>query len=72
MLYLTRKAGESIIVNETISITVVETRGNSVKLGFEFPPTASVLRKEIHDRIKSENIEAATLDFSSALEKPST
>lgn len=71
MLYLTRKAGESIIVNETISITVVETRGGSVKLGFEFPPTASVLRKEIHDRIKSENMEAATLDFSSALEEPS-
>jgi carbon storage regulator len=59
MLYLTRKIGETIVINDTIEVTVVETRGRSVKLGFTFPPDASVLRKEIHEKIKRENIEAA-------------
>lgn len=59
MLYLTRKPGESVMVNDSIEVTVVEVRGRSVKLGFTFPPEATVLRKEIFERIKQENIEAA-------------
>ena len=55
MLYLTRKVGESVIINDTIEVTVVEVRGKSIKLGFTFPPEASVLRREIHDRIQAEN-----------------
>jgi carbon storage regulator len=60
MLYLTRKIGESVIINNDIEVTVVEVRGRSIKLGFTFPPEASVLRKELHERIKAENIAAAT------------
>lgn len=60
MLYLTRKVGESVIINNDIEVTVVEVRGRSIKLGFTFPPEASVLRKELHERIKAENIAAAT------------
>jgi len=59
MLYLTRKMGQSIVINDAIEVTVIEIRGRSVKLGFTFPPDASVLRKEIHEKIKLENIEAA-------------
>ena len=59
MLYLTRKVGQSVIINDTIEVTVVEARGRSIKLGFTFPPTASVLRKEIHRRIRAENLAAA-------------
>lgn len=59
MLYLTRKMGQSIVINDSIEVTVIEIRGRSVKLGFTFPPDASVLRKEIHEKIKLENIEAA-------------
>ena len=55
MLYLTRKVGESVIINDTIEVTVVEVRGRSIKLGFTFPPEASVLRREIHERIQAEN-----------------
>lgn len=62
MLYLTRKVGESVIINDTIELTVVEVRGKSAKLGFVFPPDASVLRKELHDRIKEENVAAAAGD----------
>lgn len=54
MLYLTRKVGESVIINDTIEVTVVAVRGKSTKLGFTFPPEASVLRREIHDRIRAE------------------
>jgi carbon storage regulator CsrA len=55
MLYLTRKIGESVIINDDIEITVVEIRSRSIKLGFTFPPEASVLRREIFERIQKEN-----------------
>jgi carbon storage regulator len=60
MLYLTRKIGESVVINDTIEVTVVEVRGKSIKLGFTFPPDVSVLRREIHERIQEENRAAAT------------
>lgn len=59
MLYLTRKVGESVVINDNIEVTVVEVRGKSVKLGFVFPAEASVLRREIYDRIQAENQAAA-------------
>lgn len=59
MLYLSRKLGESIIINNSIELEIVEIKGRSVKLGFNFPPEASVLRKEIFDKIREENIAAA-------------
>lgn len=55
MLYLTRKIGESVVINENIEVTVVDIRGKSIKLGFTFPPEASVLRREIYERIQAEN-----------------
>ena len=58
-MYLTRKVGESIVINDTIELTVVEVRGKSAKLGFTFPPEATVLRKELYERIRRENIAAA-------------
>ncbi|MDX2112210.1 MAG: carbon storage regulator CsrA [Alphaproteobacteria bacterium] len=59
MLYLTRKIGESIIINNNIELTVVEVRGKTVKLGFVFPKEASILRKELHQRIMEQNMAAA-------------
>ena len=59
MLYLTRKIGESVIINDDIEVTVVDIRGKSIKLGFTFPAEASVLRREIHERIQAENRAAA-------------
>lgn len=66
MLYLTRKIGESIIINNNIELTVVEVRGKSVKLGFLFPKEATILRKELHDKITEQNIAAATGDINFA------
>jgi carbon storage regulator len=59
MLYLTRKIGESVVINDNIEVTVVEVRGKSIKLGFTFPADVSVLRREIYERIQAENRAAA-------------
>lgn len=58
MLYLIRKLKESIIINNNIEIKVIEVGNGYVKLGFSFPSDVTVLRKEVHDRIKQENLEA--------------
>jgi carbon storage regulator len=62
MLYLTRKIGESVIINDNIEVTVVDIRGKSIKLGFTFPSDATVLRREIFERIQEENRAAAAAD----------
>ena len=62
MLYLTRKIGESVVVNDNIEITVVEVRGRTIKLGFTFPPDVTVLRRELYDKIQAENRAAAVTD----------
>lgn len=75
MLYLTRKLGESLIINDEIEVTVVDVKGKAAKLGITFPPHASVLRREVYDRIQAENRAAATADaetVSAALAKPAT
>ena len=63
MLYLSRKIGESVVINADIEVTVVEVRGKSVKLGFTFPPSVSVLRRELYEKIQRENREAALADI---------
>ncbi|MBV8939873.1 MAG: carbon storage regulator [Alphaproteobacteria bacterium] len=63
MLYLARKEGESVIINNTIELTVVEVRGRTVKLGFVFPPEASVMRKELYEKIKAQNIAASSSEM---------
>ena len=60
MLFISRKIDESIIINNNIELKVLEIRGKSVKLGFSFPKGASVLRKELYDKIMAENIAAST------------
>jgi carbon storage regulator len=59
MLYLTRRQGEAVIINNEIEVQVIELKGNTVKLGFTFPPTATVLRAELHRQISEANAGAA-------------
>lgn len=58
MLYITRKKGESIIVNNDIEIKIVEVHGNKVKLGCVFPQNSTILRSEIHEKISDYNKQA--------------
>ena len=55
MLYLNRKPGDAVIINQTIEVKVIEVRGKTVKLGFDFPPEATVLRAEVVEQIREAN-----------------
>lgn len=61
MLYLTRKLGESVIINDEITMTLIDVKGRTAKLGFTFPATATVLRQELYERIQQENLQASEL-----------
>jgi len=54
MLVLSRKKNESIIINGTILIKVVEIRGEKVRLGFEAPKEVTVHRQEVYEAILEE------------------
>jgi carbon storage regulator len=55
MLLLTRKLGENIRIGDDVKITIVEVKGNHVKLGIDAPPSVKVHREEIYERIQAEN-----------------
>ena len=52
MLVLTRRINESIVINNDVSVLVVEIRGDRVRLGIEAPKDVVVHRKEVYDVIK--------------------
>lgn len=52
MLVLSRKRNESIIINNDIVVTVVEIRGDKVRLGIEAPTEVPVHRREVYDKIQ--------------------
>ena len=55
MLALTRKKGESLVVNNNIEITVLEIRGDQVKIGISAPKEVPIYRKEVYLQIQNEN-----------------
>jgi carbon storage regulator len=59
MLALSRKANESIVIGNDIEITVLEVKGDQVKIGISAPKTVPIYRKEIYLQIKEANTEAA-------------
>ena len=59
VLVLSRKRDEKIIIGENIEITVVEIRGDKVRLGIEAPMDVSVHRKEVFDAIRNYNDQKA-------------
>lgn len=59
MLVLSRKKGESIIINDNIEITILGIDGDQVKLGIEAPKNVDIYRKEVYLNIQDENTKAA-------------
>ncbi|MBE5906056.1 MAG: carbon storage regulator CsrA [Lachnospiraceae bacterium] len=55
MLALTRKKGEALVLNNNIEITVLEVKGDQVKIGIQAPKEVSIYRKEIYLQIQQEN-----------------
>jgi len=53
MLVLSRRQGEAIVVDDKVTVTVLELRGDRVKLGFTGPAEVPIHRQEVHRRIGS-------------------
>lgn len=54
MLILTRRVGETIVINDNIRVTVLAAKGNQLRLGIDAPPEIEVHREEIFNRIKND------------------
>ena len=67
MLALTRKKGESLVVNNNIEVTVLEIRGDQIKIGISAPNNVPVYRKEVYLQIQKENEASLKADGLEAL-----
>lgn len=68
MLALTRKIGERIIIADNIILTVVDIKGDNVRLALEAPKEVKIFRGEIYDSIVAENKEAAKVNHLPSLD----
>jgi carbon storage regulator len=62
MLVLSRQRDESIIIGDNIVITIVDIRGDKVRLGINAPTEIPVHRREVYEAIQRENMKASSLD----------
>lgn len=67
MLALTRKKGEALVINNNIEITVLEIRGDQIKIGISAPKDVPIYRKEVYLQIQQENEDAISADGLDAL-----
>jgi len=58
MLILTRRVGETLMIGDEVTVTVLGVKGNQVRIGVNAPKDVSVHREEIYERIKNEKNEA--------------
>lgn len=58
MLALSRKAGESIVIGKDIKISILEIKGDQIKIGIDAPKNVTIYREEIFKQIEEENKEA--------------
>ncbi len=62
MLALSRRKGEALMLNNNIEITILDIRGDQVKIGISAPKDVSIYRKEVYLEIQKENEAAFSLD----------
>lgn len=67
MLALARKVNESIVINDDVEVTVLEIKGDQVKIGINAPKSVSIYRKELYVQIQKANEEAMNSADPSAL-----
>lgn len=61
MLVLGRKPNQSIMIGDDIVITILAVDGDQVKIGIHAPSPVTILRQELYETVKEENLRAATL-----------
>jgi carbon storage regulator len=66
MLVLSRQRDESIVIGDNIVVTIVDVRGDKVRLGIEAPREVSVHRREVYDAIQRENQQASQIRLDEA------
>ena len=69
MLALTRKKGESLVINNDIEITILEIRGDQIKLGVSAPKEVPIYRKEVYTQIQQENRKSEDAQNAQALKE---
>ena len=76
MLILSRKINEKVMIGDDIAISIIEVRGDQVRIGVDAPKNVKVYRQEVYDAIRAENKAASEseltiprLDFGPALKK---
>jgi carbon storage regulator len=62
MLVLSRQRDESIMIGDTIVVTIVDIRGDKVRLGINAPPEIPVHRQEVYEAIQRENLRASRIE----------
>lgn len=63
MLVLARKTNESIIIDDSIEIIIIDIKGDQIKLGINAPRSIKIYRKEVYDEIERQNIAATSNDI---------
>ena len=69
MLALTRKKGESLVINNNIEISILEVRGDQIKIGITAPKDVPIYRKEVYRQIQEENRASVSAEGLEALKK---
>jgi carbon storage regulator len=64
MLVLARRMNQSIIIGDDIEITIIDIKGDQVKIGINAPKTVTVHRSEVHQEIQEENRKATNVQIS--------
>lgn len=59
MLVLTRKVGEKLLIGDDIVINVIDVNRGNVRIGIDAPDHVSILRYEVYERIREENLRAS-------------
>jgi carbon storage regulator len=62
MLVLTRRAGESVMIGDDVVVTVLEARGDVIRIGIKAPREVQVHREEVYQELQAANREAASPD----------